>query len=101
MERIGFIGLGSMGKPMAHNLMKAVYPVSVLTRTRSKIEDLLAEGAMWCSTPKEIAQKNDVVITMLPVASKVRELMTETLKQTESKRLRLIDYYSRHAMTTP
>lgn len=66
MERIGFIGLGLMGKPMAHNLMKAGYPLNVLTRTRSRIEDLLAEGAMWCDTPKEIARKSDLVITMLP-----------------------------------
>jgi 2-hydroxy-3-oxopropionate reductase len=66
MERIGFIGLGAMGKPMTQNLMKAGYPVNVLTRTRSKIEDLLADGAVWCNTPKEVAQKSDVVITMLP-----------------------------------
>jgi 2-hydroxy-3-oxopropionate reductase len=66
MERIGFIGLGAMGRPMTQNLMKAGYPVRVLTRTRSKIEDLLADGAAWCSTPKEVAQKSDVVITMLP-----------------------------------
>jgi 6-phosphogluconate dehydrogenase (decarboxylating) len=66
MERIGFIGLGAMGKPMTQNLMKAGYPVSVLTRTRSKIEDLLADGAAWCNTPKEVAQKSDVVVTMLP-----------------------------------
>jgi 2-hydroxy-3-oxopropionate reductase len=66
MERIGFIGLGSMGKPMARNLLKAGFPVNVLTRTRSKAEDLLAAGARWCDTPKEIAEKSDVVITMLP-----------------------------------
>ena len=66
MERIGFIGLGTMGKPMTRNLMKAGYPVNVMTRTRSKIGDLLADGAVWCDTPKEIAQKSDVVITMLP-----------------------------------
>ena len=66
MERIGFIGLGSMGKPMAHNLLKAGFPLSVLTRTRSKVEDLLAAGAKWCDTPQAIAEKSDVVITMLP-----------------------------------
>jgi 2-hydroxy-3-oxopropionate reductase len=66
MERIGFIGLGAMGKPMTQNLIKADYPVRVLTRTRSKIDDLLAAGAVWCDTPKEIAQRSDVVITMLP-----------------------------------
>jgi 2-hydroxy-3-oxopropionate reductase len=66
MERIGFIGLGAMGKPMTQNLMKAGYPVNVLTRTRSKIEDLLNAGAVWCGTPKEVAEKSEVVITMLP-----------------------------------
>jgi 2-hydroxy-3-oxopropionate reductase len=75
MERIGFIGLGSMGKPMAHNLMKAGYPVDVLTRTRSKVEDLLTEGATWCGTPKEIARKSDVVITMLPDTPDVEQVV--------------------------
>lgn len=66
MEKIGFIGLGAMGKPMARNLMKAGYALNVLTRTRSKVEDLLADGAIWCTTPKEVAQKSEAVITMLP-----------------------------------
>jgi 2-hydroxy-3-oxopropionate reductase len=74
MERIGFIGLGAMGKPMTRNLMKAGYPVYVMTRTRSKIEDLLADGAVWCDTPKEIAQKSDVVITMLPDTPDVEQV---------------------------
>ena len=73
MERIGFIGLGAMGKPMTRNLMKAGYPVNVLTRTRSKIEDLLGAGAVWCSTPREVAEKSDVVITMLPDTPDVEE----------------------------
>jgi 2-hydroxy-3-oxopropionate reductase len=66
METIGFIGLGAMGKPMAGNLLKAGYPLWVLTRTRSRAEDLLAEGAAWCSTSRGVAEKSDVVITMLP-----------------------------------
>ena len=66
MERIGFIGLGAMGKPMARNLMKAGYALNLLTRTRAKVEDLIAAGGAWYSTPKEIAQNSDVVITMLP-----------------------------------
>jgi len=74
MERIGFIGLGAMGKPMTRNLMKAGYPVNVLTRTRSRIGDLLADGAVWCNTPKEIAQKSDVVITMLPDTPDVEQV---------------------------
>ncbi len=75
MERIGFIGLGAMGKPMAQNLMKAGYPVHVLTRTRSKIDDLLAAGALWCDTPKEIAERSDVVITMLPDTPDVEQVV--------------------------
>jgi 2-hydroxy-3-oxopropionate reductase len=75
MERIGFIGLGAMGKPMTRNLMKAGYPVNVLTRTRSRIEDLLADGAVWCNTPKEIAQESDVVITMLPDTPDVEQVL--------------------------
>jgi 2-hydroxy-3-oxopropionate reductase len=75
MERIGFIGLGAMGKPMTRNLMKAGYPVNVLTRTRSRIEDLIADGAVWCNTPKEIAQKSDVVITMLPDTPDVEQVL--------------------------
>jgi 2-hydroxy-3-oxopropionate reductase len=66
MERIGFIGLGTMGKPMARNLMKAGYPLNLLTRTRAKIEDLIAAGGAWYDTPKEIARHSDIVITMLP-----------------------------------
>jgi len=75
MERIGFIGLGAMGKPMTQNLMKAGYPVHVLTRTRSKIDALLAAGAVWCDTPKEIAQRSDVVITMLPDTPDVEQVV--------------------------
>jgi len=66
VERIGFIGLGAMGKPMVQNLMRAGFSVNVLTRTRAKIDDVLAAGATWRDTPKQIAQNSDVVITMLP-----------------------------------
>jgi 2-hydroxy-3-oxopropionate reductase len=75
MERMGFIGLGAMGKPMARNLMKAGYPMNVLTRTRAKVEDLLADGAVWCDTPKEIAQRSEVVITMLPDTPDVEQVV--------------------------
>ncbi|MBN2438255.1 MAG: 2-hydroxy-3-oxopropionate reductase [Deltaproteobacteria bacterium] len=76
MERIGFIGLGAMGKPMTRNLMKAGYPVNVLTRTQSRIGDLLADGAVWCNTPKEIAQNSEIVITMLPDTPDVEQVFS-------------------------
>ena len=75
MERIGYIGLGAMGKPMACNLLKAGFMVNVLTRTKSKVEDLIAQGAVWCDTPKAIAQSSDVVITNLPDTPDVEQVV--------------------------
>lgn len=75
MERIGFIGLGAMGKPMARNLMKAGYALNLSTRTRAKIADLIAAGGAWYDTPKEIAQQSDVVITMLPDTPDVEQVV--------------------------
>ena len=64
--RIGFIGLGIMGKPMAKNLLKAGFPLVVHNRTRAKVDELVREGATAASSPKEIAATVDVIITMLP-----------------------------------
>ncbi|WP_068615452.1 NAD(P)-dependent oxidoreductase [Paenibacillus tuaregi] len=65
MKKIGFIGLGTMGTPMVSNLLKKGYPVTVYNRTASKAEDLVKEGAKAVSTPREAAENNDVVITMV------------------------------------
>lgn len=62
-KSIGFIGTGVMGKPMAHNLLKAGYPVTVHNRTKSKAQDLLSQGAVWAATSAEAAAGSDVVIT--------------------------------------
>ena len=64
-DRIGFIGLGIMGEPMCRNLMKAGYSCTVHTRTQSRAEKLLSEGAVWGESPKDIAQKSDVIITIV------------------------------------
>lgn len=66
LPSIGFIGLGIMGKPMARNLMRAGYPVTVHNRSRAKVEELAKEGARAAGSPKEVASGVDVVITMLP-----------------------------------
>lgn len=50
LKKIGFIGVGIMGKSMVRNLMRAGYEVSIYTRTKSKVEDVIAEGAVWMST---------------------------------------------------
>ncbi|MFP3393968.1 NAD(P)-binding domain-containing protein, partial [Brevibacillus sp. SIMBA_076] len=64
-EVIGFIGLGVMGKSMAVNLLKAGFEVFVYTRTKEKASELLSQGAKWASSPKEIAQLANVIISMV------------------------------------
>jgi len=66
MERIGFIGLGIMGKPMARNLLKAGYPLIVHNRSQAAVAELAKEGATKADSPKEVAEQSDVIITMLP-----------------------------------
>ena len=71
---IGFIGLGVMGKSMAANLLKAGYEVFVYTRTKDKSSELLSQGAKWAAAPKEIAQKANVIISMVGYPSDVEEI---------------------------
>jgi 2-hydroxy-3-oxopropionate reductase len=66
MLRIGFIGLGIMGKPMAGNLLAAGYQLSVHNRSRGPVDELAARGATAARSPRELAASSDVVITMLP-----------------------------------
>jgi len=75
LKRIGFIGLGVMGKPMAINLLKAGYPLTVWNRTRSKMDELIAMGAYGASSPKEVAERSDVVITMVTDSPDVEEVI--------------------------
>jgi 2-hydroxy-3-oxopropionate reductase len=74
MEKVGFIGLGIMGRPMALHLLKAGYTVSVLEKNKASAA-LVAAGAQLFTTPKAIAQNSDVVITMLPDSPDVEEVV--------------------------
>ena len=65
--RVGFIGLGLMGKPMAGHILNAGYPVTVHNRSRAAVDELVAQGAQAAASPREVAANSDVVITMLPV----------------------------------
>ena len=65
-ERIGFIGLGIMGKPMAKNLLKAGYSLTVYDIVGEPVEELVTEGAARASSNKEVAASSDKIITMLP-----------------------------------
>lgn len=66
MERIGFIGLGVMGKPMARNLLHAGFPLTVHNRSRAAVEELQQFGAVAANSPAEVAAHSDIVILMLP-----------------------------------
>ncbi len=63
---MGFIGLGIMGKPMVRNLMKAGYTVTVYDINGAAVEQMVLEGAKSASSSREVAQRNPVVITMVP-----------------------------------
>ncbi len=74
-EKLGFIGTGIMGKPMAYNLLKAGYPLAVHNRTKAKARQLLDEGAAWADNPAGVASKSDVVITCVTDTPDVREVL--------------------------
>jgi 2-hydroxy-3-oxopropionate reductase len=65
-QTIGFIGLGIMGRPMAKNLLKAGHSLVVHNRSRAAVEDLKAAGAAAATSSREVAERADVIITMLP-----------------------------------
>ena len=65
-ERVGFVGLGLMGRPMACNLLAAGLPLAVHSRSSPPVDELVAAGAGRASSPAEVAHASDVVITMLP-----------------------------------
>ena len=64
--KIGYIGLGIMGKPMATNILKAGYEIVVHNRSRQSVTELAAMGAIEAYSPAEVAQQADVVFTNLP-----------------------------------
>jgi 2-hydroxy-3-oxopropionate reductase len=72
--RIGYIGLGLMGKPMALNILKAGYPLVVFNRTRSKVTDLVNAGAAEGLSPEDVARNSDIVFTNLSDTPDVLEV---------------------------
>ena len=66
MLKVGYIGLGLMGKSMARNILKAGFPVVVHNRSRAAVDELAAEGAIPASNPAEVASQVDVIFTNLP-----------------------------------
>jgi len=73
--KIGFIGLGIMGKPMSKNLLKAGYQLVVFNRSKGAVKELIAAGAKAADSPRGVAEQTEIVITMLPNSPEVREVV--------------------------
>ena len=78
-KKVGFIGLGIMGQPMCLNLLKAGYEVTAYNRTISKIEKVVAAGAIKALSPREVAEKSDIIIC-------TNELLTNEVKRKYGKK---------------
>ena len=74
MLRVGYIGLGLMGKSIARNILKAGFSVVVHNRSRGAIDELVAEGAIAVNSPREVAEQVDVVFTNLPDSPDVEKV---------------------------
>ena len=74
-RHVGFIGLGIMGRPMAINLLKAGFSLTVFNRSQGPVEALVKKGALSAGSPKEVAVGAEVVITMLPDSPEVEEVV--------------------------
>lgn len=74
-ERVGFVGLGVMGKPMALNLVRAGWQVVAHTRESTALAEVVAAGAEAGADPRDVGARSDVVITMLPTSEVVAEVV--------------------------
>ena len=74
MLKVGYIGLGLMGKSMARNILKAGFPLVVHNRSRAAVDELAAEGATPASSPSKVASQVDVIFTNLPDTPDVEQV---------------------------
>jgi 2-hydroxy-3-oxopropionate reductase len=74
-KKIGFIGLGIMGKPMSKNLLKAGYEVVALDTNKKNLDEVVAAGAKAADSPRAVAEQVPIVITMLPNSPQVKEVV--------------------------
>lgn len=75
MLRVGYIGLGLMGKSIARNILKAGFPVVVHNRSRAAVDELVAEGATAAASPSEVASQADAIFTNLPDSPDVEKVV--------------------------
>lgn len=74
MKKIGFIGVGIMGKSMVRNLMKAGYELQIYARTKAKVEDVISEGAVFCENIADCVKGCEAVITIVGFPKDVEEV---------------------------
>lgn len=74
-NKIGFIGLGMMGKPIALRLIDAGYDVVVHNRTKTKADDLIRQGAKWADNPRSVIEQTESVISMISTPGVLREIV--------------------------
>lgn len=74
MKKLGFIGVGVMGKSMVYNLMKHGFEVSIYARNKEKVEDVINKGAIWCESIAECARDKDAIITIVGYPKDVEEV---------------------------
>jgi 3-hydroxyisobutyrate dehydrogenase len=75
IKTIGWVGTGVMGRSMCLHLVKAGNKAFVYNRSKAKAEDLLAAGASWCGSPREVARKSDCVFTIVGYPADVEEVI--------------------------
>ena len=73
--RIGWIGTGVMGSSMCGHMINAGFAATVYSRTKQKAEALIAKGARWAASPKEVAQNSDIVFSIVGFPADVREVL--------------------------
>ncbi|HEX3689394.1 MAG TPA: NAD(P)-dependent oxidoreductase, partial [Solirubrobacteraceae bacterium] len=84
--KIGWIGTGVMGGPMAGHLLDRGHDVAIYNRTRRRAESLLEAGAQWRGTPADVARDADVVVTMLGTPDDVRDVILDDGRVLDSMR---------------
>ena len=73
--RVGFIGLGRMGKPMSLNILKKGFPLTVSNRSRQVVDEVAGQGATAANNPAEVAAQSEVVCLCVPVPATVEEVV--------------------------
>lgn len=86
-KRVGFIGLGNMGFPMAENILKAGFPLSVYNRTKEKALPLLDKGCRWADSPAELAA--DILVSMVSNDAALNEVVEGVLSSSKKPLLHI------------